>query len=114
MALLWLLMLVGLQASHFDEKFFLEMANAGVVTNLVLFALNLFPIPPLDGGRVLVGLLPLRYAVQLAKVEPYGFFIVMILAMANGLLFRFWIYPLMNISTVILNTIVSPLTYLLN
>jgi Zn-dependent protease len=114
MAFLWLLMLVGLQAGHVNENFFLEMANAGVVTNLVLFALNLFPIPPLDGGRILVGLLPLKYAMQLAKVEPYGFFIVIILSMINGLLFRIWIYPVMDISSIILKIIVSPLTSLLN
>lgn len=114
MALLWLLMLVGLQAGHFNEKFFVEMANAGVVTNLVLFALNLFPIPPLDGGRILVGLLPLKQAMQFAKVEPYGFFIVIVLSMMNGLLFRYWIYPVVDISMSILNTIVSPLTSLLN
>lgn len=114
MAFLWLLMLVGLQAGHLNEKFFVEMANAGVVTNLVLFALNLFPIPPLDGGRILVGLLPLKQAMQLAKVEPYGFFIVIVLSMMNGLLFRYWIYPVMDISMSILNTIVSPLNSLLN
>ena len=54
MAFLWLLLLVGLQAAQVGGTFFLSMANAGVVTNLVIFALNLFPIPPLDGGRILV------------------------------------------------------------
>jgi hypothetical protein len=51
---------------------------------------------------------------QLAKVEPYGFFIVIILSMINGLLFRIWIYPVMDISSIILKIIVSPLTSLLN
>ena len=49
-----------------DERFFLEMCKAGVLVNLVMWAFNLFPLPPLDGGRVLVGLLPRApaYAVQ--------------------------------------------------
>ncbi|MFI4940734.1 MAG: site-2 protease family protein [Burkholderiales bacterium] len=113
MALMWLLLLVALRASHINETFFLAMANAGVLTNLVIFALNLFPLPPLDGGRVLVGLLPHKYAFKVAKIEPYGFFIVMILAMTN-LLFSFWVAPLMAISGNILQLIISPLNFLLN
>jgi len=53
------------------------MATAGVSINLILFVLNLLPIPPLDGGRVLMGLLPPRQATMLARVEPYGFFILL-------------------------------------
>jgi Zn-dependent protease len=113
MALIWLLLLVALQASHVQETFFVAMANAGVLTNLVIFALNLFPLPPLDGGRVLVGLLPHKYAFKVAKLEPYGFFIVMILAMTN-LLFSFWIGPLMFITEKILQLIIAPLNFLLN
>ncbi len=113
MAFLWLLILVGLQASQFHEQFFLEMANAGVGTNLVLFTLNLFPMPPLDGGRVLVGLLPHKHALQLAKMEPYGFFIVMILAMTK-VLYWVWIGPLMDISETVLDLLIYPLKLLLN
>ena len=113
MAFLWLLLLVGLQAAQVGGTFFLSMANAGVVTNLVIFALNLFPIPPLDGGRILVGLLPNKYAFQLAKVEPYGFFVVMILA-TTKVLYRLWIGPLMGISGTLLELLISPLKLLLN
>lgn len=113
MALLWLLLLIALHASHIRETFFVEMANAGVLTNLVIFALNLFPLPPLDGGRILVGLLPHRYAFKVAKIEPYGFIIVVVLAMTN-LLFNFWIGPLMIITEKILQLIVSPLNFLLH
>jgi Zn-dependent protease len=64
---------------------------AGVVINLLLFALHLLPIPPLDAGRVLIGVLPVRAAVMLAKLEPYGFFIVLGLALLGGLQdFLFW------------------------
>jgi Zn-dependent protease len=62
-----------------DEAFFLEMAKAGVFVNIGLMALNLLPVPPLDGGRILIGLLPHRAAVQLARVEPYGLFVVLAL-----------------------------------
>jgi Zn-dependent protease len=110
MALIWLLLIVALQASQINEKFFFEMATAGVKTNLVIFALNLFPIPPLDGGRILIGLLPHKYAFKLAKIEPYGFVVVMLLAMTN-VLFRFWIGPLMVITYKILQLIISPLNF---
>jgi Zn-dependent protease len=43
----------------------------------------MIPIPPLDGGRVLMGFLPHRYAYQFARIEPYGFFIVMALVMTH-------------------------------
>ena len=48
--------LVLLVSTGVDERFFVEMARAGVLVNLVMWAFNLFPLPPLDGGRILVGL----------------------------------------------------------
>jgi Zn-dependent protease len=55
------------------------MATAGIVINLILMVLNLLPLPPLDGGRVLAGLLPSRLAYRLDRVEPYGFVILIAL-----------------------------------
>ncbi len=55
----------------------MAMANAGIVINLVLFVFNLFPIPPLDGSKVLAGFLPPSLSNIMDKIEPYGFFIVM-------------------------------------
>ena len=58
----WAVVLWALVASGVHERFFMEMARAGVLVNLVMWAFNLFPLPPLDGGRILVGLLPWRAA----------------------------------------------------
>lgn len=61
------------------------MAYIGVSVNLVLMALNLLPIPPLDGGRIAVSLLPAHAAQAFARIEPYGLFIIVGL-LAFGLL----------------------------
>jgi Zn-dependent protease len=63
----------------------LFMAQAGIQINLVLMALNLLPIPPLDGGRIAVSLLPGRASYALSRVEPYGLFIILAL-LATGML----------------------------
>jgi Zn-dependent protease len=112
-AILWALVLVGLVAGGVDEKFFLGMARAGVLTNLVMWAFNLFPLPPLDGGRVLVGLLPARPAHALSRVEPWGFFIVLALVLA-GIVSTFWLRPLMSFGYWLLQMLLSPLQTLLN
>jgi Zn-dependent protease len=57
-----------------DEPFFLKMAQAGVLVNLVMWAFNLFPLPPLDGGRILVGLLPWKQAHMRCRASSPGAF----------------------------------------
>ena len=64
------------------------MAQAGIAINLILMVLNLIPVPPLDGGRVLTGLLPARQAAALSALEPYGLMIVLALLL-TGVLWRF-------------------------
>ena len=61
------------------------MGKIGVAINAVLMVLNLLPLPPLDGGRVAVGMLPNRIGWQLARIEPFGFFVLLAL-LATGLL----------------------------
>jgi Zn-dependent protease len=79
MAIGWALFFKMQVTFGFEEAFFREMARAGYFVNLGLMALNLLPIPPLDGGRIAVGLLPHPLALYLARVEPFGFFIVLFL-----------------------------------
>ena len=65
------------------------MGAAGVFTNVIFMILNLLPLPPLDGGRILVSLLPHRLAYRVARVEPYGLIILIALLFAgvlNGVL----------------------------
>ena len=112
-AILWVLFLVVALAFGVQERFFLDMARAGVLVNLVMWAFNLFPLPPLDGGRVLAGLLPRGKAqVLLARIEPFGFFIVMGLVIA-GIVGTWWLRPLMNAGYFVLNLMMSPLVALL-
>jgi Zn-dependent protease len=79
MALFWALMIklaIALKGSSLAMPLAL-MGAAGVFINAVLMALNLIPLPPLDGGRIAVSLLPHRLAYRLSRVEPYGIFILL-------------------------------------
>lgn len=108
-AILWAVLLVLLGGLGLRERFFVEMAQAGILVNLVMWAFNLFPLPPLDGGRVLAGVLPRGQAQHwLARIEPYGFFIVMGLVIA-GIVGAYWLRPLMNAGYAIITFLLAPL-----
>jgi len=111
-ALLWGCLLIVLKAMHVNEVFFIAMCAGGLNFNIALFVFNLVPLPPLDGGRILVGLLPMRQALALSRVEPYGFFIVIAL-IYMGILNLFWMVPLAHIAHAIVNILLFPLASLL-
>jgi Zn-dependent protease len=111
-ALIWAVAWLLLVAFGWQERFFIEMCQAGVLSNVVMFAFNLFPLPPLDGGRVITGLLPWRLAMTFARIEPYGFFIVMALVLV-GAINAFWMQPLMGLTYALVNGMLYPLKFLL-
>lgn len=81
MAVMWAILLkvgvsVGASWSWFSQPLVM-MAQAGITINLILMVLNLVPIPPLDGGRIAVGMLPGPWAWRVSRIEPYGMFIVL-------------------------------------
>jgi Zn-dependent protease len=86
-------------ASSFPESYFavpmMDMAAIGIKINIVLMVLNLIPLPPLDGGRVAISLLPHRQSYQLSKIEPYGMMILIVLAISPVL--GWVLYPLVRL-----------------
>ena len=69
----------GFAADNPAREWLISASQAGILVNVIFFALNLFPLPPLDGGRIMVSLLPRRLAFRFAAVERYGFFILLVL-----------------------------------
>lgn len=111
-AVMWVIAMYMLAASGVEERFFFEMCRAGLLVNLVMFAFNLFPLPPLDGGRILVGLLPMRAALAVQRIEPWGFFIVMGLVLI-GVVSDWWLRPLMAATASLIQLALTPLRMLL-
>jgi Zn-dependent protease len=107
-ALLWLLFGIALRKLDVHEVFFYALVQAGVVVNCVIFAVNLMPIPPLDGGRVVIGLLPDRASRAYSRLEPYGFFLVLALVVVPGAL-NAWIQPIVGVVEGLLGLVVQPL-----
>ncbi len=108
MAFLWGAALILLQAAGIQEVFLLKMCGVGIGVNVALFALNLFPLPPLDGGRILVGLLPVKQAIALSRIEPYGFFVIIALIYFQ-IINYIWMYPLIVLSQSLLGLLLTPL-----
>jgi Zn-dependent protease len=80
MAFLWTIVLrLALGEVSAASQGLALMARIGISVNLVLMALNLLPIPPLDGGRIAVSLLPGRLSAAFARVEPFGFLVIVVL-----------------------------------
>ena len=112
-ALLWGALGYVLIALGVDEPFFLKMCQGGVLVNTVMFVFNLFPLPPLDGGRILVGVLPHKQAALVSRLEPWGFLIVMALVL-GGIITDLWMRPLMGLTYGVLDLLLTPLRLLAN
>jgi Zn-dependent protease len=80
------------------------LSEAGIIVNLVFMFLNLIPILPLDGGRILASLLPSRAAWQYAKLEPLGLPLLVLLLLTNVL--NFLLEPLVGVSDALIRAIV--------
>ena len=83
MALLWALLLRILFSMGETQGFLWEVSRAGISINLILMVLNLLPVPPLDGGRVLMNIVPLKTENLLARIEPYGIWILLTLLLTG-------------------------------
>ena len=110
-AIFWAIMYLLLVKVSLTERFFLEMCQAGVLVNVVMFAFNLFPLPPLDGGRILVGVLPWKQAAMVSRIEPWGFFIVLGLVV-TGVINTIWMQPVMSATDWLLRTLLVPLRFI--
>jgi Zn-dependent protease len=108
----WGVVWLVLVSMGWQERFFIEMCQAGVLSNVVMFAFNLFPLPPLDGGRVVTGLLPWKQAMIFARVELYGFYIVMALVLF-GVINALWMQPVMGLTYDLVDGLLYPLKLLL-
>ena len=111
-ALIWAILLIGLLGFGVDERFLVAMSQAGITWNLGLLVFNLFPLPPLDGGRILSGLLPTRQSIALGKLEPWGFFIVLALVF-TGIIGTLWMEPLIGFFKGVLYFVTLPLQMIL-
>lgn len=112
MALMWLILGVLLEVTQIGEAFPHKVAQAGVFVNLLMFAFNLVPIPPLDGGRVLTSMLPHQLAYKFARIEPYGFFIL--LALIYFKILNYWVGPVMEGAGILIHLLALPLTILVS
>lgn len=110
-AIFWGVLAVVFAVGGVNEPFLIGMARAGILVNMVMAAFNMFPLPPLDGGRVLAALLPPRMALGLSRIEPFGFFIVMALIISN-VITNVWMRPIMALLFQLLQWILSPLQML--
>jgi Zn-dependent protease len=110
MGFMWLLLAILLAYFNVAEPFPHRVAQAGILANVLMFAFNLIPIPPLDGGRIVTSILPNKLAWQYAKLEPYGFFIV--LALLYFKLLNYWVGPMIWLANNALGFLATPLALL--
>ena len=86
-------MLLGDGSNHLTQLLFI-MCSIGITINIVLMILNLFPVLPLDGGRIMTAMLPRNLAISFSRMEPYGLIILVVLLL-SGILWKI-LLPLIN------------------
>jgi Zn-dependent protease len=90
----WVVFAILMRALGNEERFFFEMARAGMAVNAAMFVFNLIPVPPLDGGRIMTSLLPMPLARKFARIELYsmwvflGLIVLLQLHVLDGILIR--------------------------
>ena len=89
----------------YGQDYFVATGLAGIMINAVLIALNLLPVPPLDGSRVVSALLPAEMALQYGRIEPYGLIILLVL-IGSGALSRL-MEPTMDVIGWVMQTLLS-------
>ncbi len=112
-AFLWGLLMLVLLSLELEQSIAFKVCQAGILANLIIFCFNLLPLPPLDGGRVLVGLVPTKLAIQISRLEPFGIWIVLALLLTGGL-GTYWMLPAMEFSRAILQLLLMPFSWLLS
>lgn len=100
------IMLLGNDSNHLTQLLFI-MSNIGIMINIVLMILNLFPILPLDGGRVLTAMLPRNLAISFSRLEPYGLIILVVLLL-SGVLWKILLPAISGIQSLIYQLIQIP------
>jgi len=119
MALIWMVLLVLLTYFRVQESFPLLVAKAGIQVNLWLMAFNLLPIPSMDGGRIMFSILPNTLAIKYARLEPYGFIILLVLILLPQLtsgpsIIGIWLTVIGGLADFLLRLMVTPLVILLS
>ncbi|ABL02123.1 peptidase M50 [Candidatus Ruthia magnifica str. Cm (Calyptogena magnifica)] len=94
MAIIWLVIIL-LVVNNIDSQFLIDMGQVGVQINLILAVLNLLPLPPLDGGRIVSSLLPRKLSYQYDQLEPYGLYILLGLLFLG--VFQWVVFPIVKI-----------------
>lgn len=111
MAFGWSVFALLMAALGVTEAYPYKVAQAGVFVNILMFVFNMLPIPPLDGGRIMTSILPHKFALQYARIEPYGFFIVIGLLVFK--LLDYWFMPMGALTGKLLGLFVAPFRLLL-
>lgn len=111
----WMILLVILNSMEGAEPFFLKMAAGGVSVNAVMFVFNLIPIPPLDGGRIMTGILPMSLARPYAQIERHSMYVfaALVVLMYFNLLGDL-LSPVMQAVIGLMRLMVHPLVLLLS